>query len=134
MRDAACLTDPTTNTYCFVNAARDTNPTNLYYYSLPLGHKIPERSTDPQCTACLKSLMGLYGTALKDANQAKVLTGLLSTYEGAAEKTLGKCGAGFAQTGLANAADGRDSKIPAGVVILGSVVGSLWMLLGGWSF
>jgi hypothetical protein len=136
MRDAACLSDPTTNTYCFLNAARDTNPTNLYYYSLPLGSKLPARSTDPQCTACLKSLMSLYGTALKDANQAKTLSGLLSTYEGAAETTLGKCGAGFAQTGLVSAA--ADSRVvPASIsmaVLGGSVVASLSLMLGGWSF
>lgn len=80
--------------------------------------------------------MSLYGTALKDANQAKTLSGLLSTYEGAAETTLGKCGAGFAQTGLVSAA--ADSRVvPASIsmaVLGGSVVASLSLMLGGWSF
>ncbi|KAJ2915497.1 hypothetical protein MD484_g4892, partial [Candolleomyces efflorescens] len=129
MRDAACLSDPTTNTYCFLNAARDTNPTNLYYYSLPLGSKLPARSTDPQCTACLKSLMGLYGAALKDASQARLLSGLVATYEDAAETTLGKCGAGFAQTGIVSGV--VEARVPALLVLGSSVV--LASLLGGWT-
>lgn len=103
MRETGCLTDPTTNTYCFVSAAADKNPTNLYYYNLPIGIKLPS-SADPQCNACLKSLMGLYGAAMKDESVAKSLSGLQSTYEKAAEATLGKCGVGYAQANLVSAA------------------------------
>ncbi|KAJ3543592.1 hypothetical protein NMY22_g3086 [Coprinellus aureogranulatus] len=103
MRQTGCLTDPTTNTYCFVNAAADTNPTNLYYYNLPIGIKLPT-SADPQCNACLKSIMGLYGAAMRDENVARSLSGLQATYERAAEATLGKCGAGWAQANLVSAA------------------------------
>jgi hypothetical protein len=46
MREAACQIDPTTNIYCFAAAAGDKEPENLYYYSLPLGIKLP-KSTDP---------------------------------------------------------------------------------------
>ncbi|KAH6906722.1 hypothetical protein BKA70DRAFT_396591 [Coprinopsis sp. MPI-PUGE-AT-0042] len=108
MREAACQIDPTTNTYCFVNAARDTNPANLYYYSLPLGIKLP-KSTDPQCNACLKSLMGMYSSVLKSSTsseEVRSLPGLVQTYENAAELTLGKCGVGFALTGIAGSALG----------------------------
>ena len=108
MRQAACLSDPTTNTYCFVNAARDTNPANLYYYNLPLGTKLP-KSTDPQCNACLKSLMGLYSGVLKgstSSDELRKLPGLVQTYENAAELTLGKCGVGYALTGVAGSALG----------------------------
>ncbi|KAH6896281.1 hypothetical protein BKA70DRAFT_1231758 [Coprinopsis sp. MPI-PUGE-AT-0042] len=96
------------NTYCFVNAARDTNPANLYYYSLPLGIKLP-KSTDPQCNACLKSLMGMYSSVLKSSTsseEVRSLPGLVQTYENAAELTLGKCGVGFALTGIAGSALG----------------------------
>ncbi|KAJ3512768.1 hypothetical protein NMY22_g15239 [Coprinellus aureogranulatus] len=103
MRQTGCLTDPTTNTYCFVNAAADTNPTNLYYYNLPIGIKLPT-SADPQCNACLKSIMSLYGAAMRDENVARSLSGLQATYERAAEATLGKCGAGWAQANLVSAA------------------------------
>lgn len=126
MRDAACLSDPTTNTYCFLNAARDSNPTNLYYYSLPLGTKLPERSTDPQCTACLKSLMGVYGSALKDQSQASKLPGLVGTYELAAEATLGKCGVGYAQAGIVSGTRRLSASVG-----LGFVVWMLGMLFGG---
>lgn len=103
MREAGCLTDPTTNTYCFVSAAADKKPANIYYYNLPIGTKLPT-SVDPQCNACLKSLMGLYGSAMKDESVARSLSGLQATYEKAAEATLGKCGVGYAQANLVSAA------------------------------
>ena len=133
MREAGCLQDPTTNTYCFINAARDTSPSNLYYYNLPLGITLP-KSTSPQCTGCLKSLMGVYSTALKNNTaQSKTLSGLLKTYENAAELTLGKCGVGYALTGVSDSgalgdrgvgAGGR-LMLTAGVVIAAMVHGVL---------
>lgn len=97
MREVGCQVDPTTNTYCFVNAAKDSNPSNLYYYSLPLGISLPA-TVDPSCNACLKSLMGTFSSTIKAGGK---YAGLLKTYENAAELTLGKCGVGFALTGLA---------------------------------
>lgn len=122
MRDAACLTDPTTNTYCYVNAARDTNPTNLFYYSLPLGLAVPNNS-DPQCNACLKNLMGLYGTANTGATK---LPGLQATYGSAAELALGKCGAGYA---VGSDAIGLGRGGDVGLLVLSVVLGG-WTLLG----
>ena len=124
MREAGCLTDPTTNSYCFVNAAADTNPTNLYYYNLPIGVKLPS-SANPQCTACLKSLMSLYAGAMKDENVAKSLSGLQATYEKAAEVTLGKCGAGYATANLVNAAMsvGKGALEAAGLLAISAVMG-----------
>jgi len=128
MRSAGCLTDPTTNSYCYVNAARDTNPANLYYYSIPLGLKIPS-SADPQCTACLKSLMTLYGNAVKAAVKAgpDSLKGLRATYEKAAELTQGKCGAGYASLGLA----GAGVKIGVDVVSLLVGIAVVWSSVPG---
>jgi hypothetical protein len=47
MREAAYQIDPTTNTYCFVKAAGDNEPENLYRYSLPVGIKLPKRNVTP---------------------------------------------------------------------------------------
>ncbi|KAG2008152.1 hypothetical protein CC2G_013613 [Coprinopsis cinerea AmutBmut pab1-1] len=127
MREAACLSDPTTNTYCFINAARDLNPTNLYYYHLPLGLPIPPKSSDPQCTACLKDLMGLYGEALKSPGGPELLPGLEKTYESAAELTQGKCGVGYALTGLAGGAS--SVRVGGATIAVGAVVAGLMALL-----
>src|ERR1700760_3213443 len=57
MYDAACtLTDPTTNSYCFLNAAHNSNPSDLYLYQLPIGSAYPNSST-PTCSSCSKSLL-----------------------------------------------------------------------------
>jgi len=73
------------------------------YYGLPLGIKLPKTST-PTCSACTKSVMGLYSSALKDPVQASLLTGLHTTYEPSAALSVQLCGAGFAQTNVVNAA------------------------------
>ena len=65
MQEAACLVDPSTNTYCYLNAVHNTNPTDLYYYMLPLGSPLPN-SARSTCIACTKNLMSIYSTALSD--------------------------------------------------------------------
>lgn len=97
MHDASCLADPTTNTYCFLTAVRNPNPSDLYYYQLPLGIRLPNKST-PSCKACTKSVMGIYAAAIQNSTQAPGLAGLKATYEPAAELSVGLCGAGYAKT------------------------------------
>jgi len=103
MHDAGCLQDPTSNTYCYVNAVRGTNPADSYYYSLPLGLKLPKTAV-PSCSSCSKSVMSLYSSALTDSSQSPQLTGLKSTYESAAALSAQHCGAQFAQSGLVSSA------------------------------
>jgi len=93
MSQAACLADPSTNAYCYVKAVVNSNPSDLYFYSLPLGTTLPA-SSSPSCSACTKSLMGLYADAMKTTD----LDGLKETYTGAAEFANKACGAGYAQT------------------------------------
>jgi hypothetical protein len=102
MHDAACLADPTTNAYCYLSAAHNTNPSDLYFYSLPLGMPLPSSST-PSCSACSKSVMGIYATALQDRSQATLLTALKSVYQASAEFAVGLCGAPFALTTISAA-------------------------------
>jgi len=103
MHDAACLADPTSNTYCYINAVRNPNPSDSYYYGLPIGTKLPKSST-PTCSACTKSIMGIYSSALEDPVQRPLLTGLQTTYEPSADLSVQLCGAVFAQMNVISAA------------------------------
>jgi len=102
MYESACLINPITNAYCFLSAVQNSNPSDLYFYSLPLGIPLPKTST-PSCSACSKTLMGIYATTLQVPSQAKLLTALKSAYIVSAEIAAQFCGAGFAKT-LASAA------------------------------
>ena len=105
MHDAACLEDPTTDTYCYLNAVRASKPSDLYYYNLPLGVKLP-KTVAPSCSSCTKSVMALYASTLKNSSKSTSLTGLKTTYDSAAALSQSNCGADFAQR-LTSAASGR---------------------------
>ncbi|KAG6916150.1 hypothetical protein DXG01_008202 [Tephrocybe rancida] len=98
-REVGCLTDPTANTYCYMNAVRSSDPSDLYFYGLPLGIALP-KSTKPSCSACTRSLMSTYSAALSDPAQAAVLTGLKKTYADSAALAVAQCGSGYADTTL----------------------------------
>lgn len=118
MHDVACLADPTSNTYCYINAVRNPDPSDSYYYGLPVGTRLPKTST-PTCSACSKSIMGIYSSALKDPAQRPLLTGLQTTYEPSAALSVQLCGAVFAQTNIVSAAVptlGRPSWILSGTL------------------
>ena len=102
MHDTACLPDPTTNAYCYLSAVQNTNPSDLYFYSLPLGIPLPSTAT-PSCSACSKSVMGIYATALEDPSQSKLLTGLKSSYKASAQVAAQFCGSSFAVTSISAA-------------------------------
>ena len=99
MHDTACLVDPNTNAYCYLSAVQSTNPSDLYFYSLPLGIPVPS-SAMPSCSACSKSIMGIYSSALQDPSQAKLLTGLKSSYAASAQVAAQFCGSSFALTSI----------------------------------
>ena len=102
MHDTGCLVDPTTNAYCYLSAVQNPNPSDLYFYSLPLGIPLPN-SSKPSCSACSKSIMAIYATALQDATQAKLLSGLKSSYEISAQIAAQFCGSAFALTSISAA-------------------------------
>jgi hypothetical protein len=97
MRDAGCLFDPATNIYCFLNAVRNTDPTDLYFYDLPLGIGLPQ-NVNPLCSPCSGSVMSLYATALRNSTQpnSNSLTGLKKTYGPAAAVAIKNCGSTYA--------------------------------------
>jgi len=95
MRSAGCLADPSTNTYCYVDAVHNSNPSDSYFYSIPLGVSIPN-NTIASCSACTKSLMTLYYGALANASESAGLTALQSSYESAAKVAVADCGTAYA--------------------------------------
>jgi len=95
MRSAGCLPDQITNSYCFVEAAHSTDPSDLYFYQLPIGIPLPN-STTPSCSSCTKSLMGLYSQALESAPKGS-LADLRTTYNSAQASAVAQCGSGYAQ-------------------------------------
>ncbi|KAJ7739968.1 hypothetical protein DFH07DRAFT_839461 [Mycena maculata] len=95
MRNAGCLVDPSTNTYCYVDAVRNSNPSDTYFYSIPLGVSIPN-NTIASCSGCTKSLMTLYYAALQNSSEAPSLSALQGAYESAAKVAVADCGSAYA--------------------------------------
>lgn len=102
MREAGCLINQRTNSYCFVDAVASSSPVDFYFYTLPLGTPLPNKTT-PSCSTCVESLMSIYATQAGN----KTLD-ISKTYAGAASKAIDVCGANYAS-------------IPDGVSLSGSV-------------
>nr|GAT46064.1 predicted protein [Mycena chlorophos] len=95
MRSGGCLIDPTTDTYCYLDAVHNSNPSDSYFYSLPLGVSIPN-NTIASCSACTKSLMTLYYDGLDNSSTSSDLTMLKSSYANAAKIAVADCGTSYA--------------------------------------
>ncbi|KAK3938501.1 hypothetical protein QBC46DRAFT_162977 [Diplogelasinospora grovesii] len=94
---AACLKDPETSMYCFANAVTNlTNPSNTYFYYLPLNISLPG-STVPSCGSCLQQTMDVFQAATANRKQA-----LVSTYPSAAQQVNTICGPNFVNQSLAS--------------------------------
>lgn len=99
-RTAGCQSNPATNVYCYTQAATQPDPSDLYFYQVQFGLKIPN-NTEPSCSACTKSLMNLYLSAISGQGELKdedVRTALAPAYAHAASIAVGVCGDGFVQT------------------------------------
>ncbi|KAL5522573.1 hypothetical protein ACEPAG_8590 [Sanghuangporus baumii] len=99
LRQAACLVNQQSNTYCYASAAHDASPADLYLFQLPLGIGFPGATTQPSCSTCAKSVLALYADALRGGNSSA--RGLEGTYEPAASQAESVCGTGFASVGVA---------------------------------
>ncbi|KIK54162.1 hypothetical protein GYMLUDRAFT_917680 [Collybiopsis luxurians FD-317 M1] len=99
---AGCLTDPTTNSYCYVKAAHNSNPSDLFFYNLPSGISISNTST-LTCSSCTKSLMSLYVNAL-NAN-ASQYEPLAQVYGSAQALASSACGPTYASVSTSSQAD-----------------------------
>ncbi|KAJ7440160.1 hypothetical protein FB451DRAFT_1151148 [Mycena latifolia] len=130
MRSAGCLIDPTTNSYCYLDAVRNSNPSDTYYYSLPLGNTLPN-NTIASCSACTKSLMTLYYDALQNSSEAAGLTALQDSYNSAAKIAVADCGTAYA-TLTTTRASGALSVHANPRLLLGSLAALAFALLS-WS-
>lgn len=122
LHNTACLPDQTTNTYCYIEAVNNSNPADLYFYSLPLGIAVPQNIT-PSCSACTKSVMSLY------AQDTANLSALGEVYNGAATVANKACGEGYVQiTSVSNSAarvmrDWRAVTGMVGLLVAASLIG-----------
>ncbi|KAK2461305.1 hypothetical protein APHAL10511_006832 [Amanita phalloides] len=94
MYDAACHVDPATNSYCYVEAVQNSNPSDLYIYQLPLNIMFPN-SANPTCSPCSKDIMNLYIAALQNPTLALDLNALVATYNSGARALDTQCGSSF---------------------------------------
>jgi hypothetical protein len=87
---STCLKDPSTQEFCFTEAAtNDTNVTDYYVYFLPLGMSLPG-SSRPTCNRCLQATMEVFQQAALSKGQP-----LTQTYIPAAQQINLGCGPGF---------------------------------------
>lgn len=95
---ATCLKDPDTAVYCFGNSVTNqTNPTETYFYYLPLNSTLPG-GTVPICAPCLQQTMEIYQVATANRRQP-----IADTYDSAAEQVNTLCGPNFANTTMPEA-------------------------------
>ncbi|KIK99179.1 hypothetical protein PAXRUDRAFT_9040 [Paxillus rubicundulus Ve08.2h10] len=94
MRNAACQVD-TTNSYCYVDAVANSDPSSYWFYQLPLGQPLAS-ITNNACNECTKRLMAIYAAALDSTNGTN-LDGLAETYSNAADSLNSVCGSSYAQ-------------------------------------
>jgi hypothetical protein len=102
MRQVACLSNQNSSAYCYVEAATNRNPSDLYFYSLPFGFPLPN-NTNLSCSSCTKSVMALFGS------QSNETTGLETTYNAAANLASSKCGSDYVYT---HSAIAKSSALP----------------------
>ncbi|EAU37478.1 conserved hypothetical protein [Aspergillus terreus NIH2624] len=119
---ATCLTSPTTNDYCFVDAVTNTtNPADYNVYSVAFGSTLSS-APYPTCNACLQATMRVFATYAKVADQP-----LASSYLSSAQGINSKCGSGFVD---ANVTVAVEKAVSAGLRLTpsGSLFGSVLAL------
>ncbi|KAG6365138.1 hypothetical protein INS49_006745 [Diaporthe citri] len=120
---ATCLKDPDTAVYCFGNAVTNaTNPTDTYFYYLPLNSTLPG-GTVPICASCLQDTMAIYQVATANRRQP-----IANTYDSAADQVNTLCGPNFANTtmpeaivssaGLSTFSRGPSWLLPSSILIM----------------
>lgn len=122
---ASCLTNPSTNNYCFVDAVTNKSAPNDYnVYFIPIGSTLGDGNLT--CNDCLKSTMDIYAHWATIDQQS-----LDTTYLPSARKINDHCGAGFAKTNVTvgtpqTSGAGIASPLPhAGVAFISAVFGAV---------
>ncbi|KAJ5791177.1 uncharacterized protein N7518_008188 [Penicillium psychrosexuale] len=90
-----CLTNPSTQNYCFVDAVSNSkNPDDYNVYLMPLGTPLTVGDV-PTCNKCLKTTMDVFSRWARRDGQS-----LDSTYLPSAKIINAHCGDGFALTNI----------------------------------
>lgn len=125
---ASCLKDPSTDNYCFVDAATNsTNPADYDIYFIPFGNALEDHdeaswdNNTPTCNKCLRETMGVYkGFARVDGQP------LVQSYLPSARVVDRHCGGGFADL---NVTVGAVKKVEtSGGLTLGVGTGLGWVV------
>ena len=103
MYDTACHIDPATKSYCYIEAAQNKNPADMYLYQLPINTAFPDSAT-PTCSPCSKDILNMYLSALQNSTQAGNLIALAGTYNSGASAADTQCGSTFATVNTSGAA------------------------------
>jgi len=99
-RTAGCQSNPSTNVYCYTQAAALSDPSDLYFYQVQFGLSVPN-NTKPSCSPCIKGLMDLYVSAIsgqEGSEDEDVRSKLAIAYAQASSIIIEVCGNGFVQT------------------------------------
>lgn len=127
MYDAACMQDPLSNSYCYINAIAKAKPADSYLYQLPFGINLSKTVTGLTCSPCSKSLLNLYASALGNDSVADNLTGLKDAYEPSVQIVNAACGSDFAKSGLVNGAVSARLSCSFGGIIAAAL--GIWTLI-----
>ncbi|KAJ5758275.1 uncharacterized protein N7511_006969 [Penicillium nucicola] len=95
MYRATCLTSPSTQDYCFVDAATNSSaPDDYNVYFMPIGSALSV-GAEPTCSQCLQATMDVFAIWAKKNGQS-----LDTTYLPSARIINSHCGSGFASTNV----------------------------------
>ncbi|KAJ5308650.1 hypothetical protein N7508_004029 [Penicillium antarcticum] len=95
MYRATCLTSPSTQDYCFVDAVSNSSaPDDYNVYFMPIGSAL-SAGAEPTCSQCLQATMALFARWAKKDGQS-----LDTTYLPSARIINSHCGSEFASTNV----------------------------------
>lgn len=130
MRDVGCQVDLTTNSYCYIEAVANLDPSSYWFYQLPLGQPLGPKLTSSACNECTAKLMAAYGSALNGTDGTN-LAGLARTYNNATDMLNRVCGSTYAKnaqvatsSSWVNAVVPRTNWLLLGVLFAGMLCGS----------
>lgn len=128
LHTASCQSDPNAHTYCYLTAARDSNPADLFIYTLPLGIHIP-KSSSPTCSACSKSVMSVYADVLRSGGTGSSV--LKTTFYEALSICQSGCGTDFSLVGAGLNREASGARRIGGYILMRAR--NVLILLGAWA-
>ena len=123
---STCLQSPETDTYCFASAVTNvTNPTDAFFYFMPLGSALPGGSA-PSCGWCTSQTMAIFHAS--SANRHQLIS---ETYEGAAQQVNTICGPNFVNSTLPEESFAiKNLAPPTSRIIITTAVSAALLILG----